>query len=200
MNYKIKHTTLSFKGKKILSFTPIVFLFLMQSFVVMAQKNGAVATFYLKNETIAGGDRVTYLATHEIVSSETEQFIIEPGAQVTLKAGKRIELLPGFKAEGNFSGTIETPEDIAFDEESFSKVDEHNVSMFPNPSSDAVNILAPYLIRSVKIIDMNGEMIMEEGSINDKAFTMDISGLKNGLYIIEISSQENVKKLRFEKN
>jgi hypothetical protein len=48
-------------------------------------------------------------------------------------------------------------------------------------------------------MDMNGFLQLEKTDINDTSFSLDISQLKPGFYILEIMADKSVETVRIEK-
>ncbi len=72
------------------------------------------------------------------------------------------------------------------------------VNIHPNPASCKISILAEDLL-SVRIIDFSGKVIVENAMLKDQS--LDVSGLKNGMYILQISTSKGTasKKLLIQK-
>jgi len=64
---------------------------------------------------------------------------------------------------------------------------ENTLSIYPNPASDILNINNDY--RSLEIFDMTGKIVYQSGESSIK--TLNISELKEGLYIISIIATDN---------
>jgi hypothetical protein len=64
---------------------------------------------------------------------------------------------------------------------------ENNISIYPNPSSDYITILAKNIpIKNIKIIDLTGKLIYENTFIEK----VNVSNLKTGMYVIQIESKD----------
>ncbi|MCB0380422.1 MAG: CotH kinase family protein [Flavobacteriales bacterium] len=62
-----------------------------------------------------------------------------------------------------------------------------NITIYPNPSSDFITILAKNIpIKNVKIIDLTGKLIYENTFIE----MVNVSNLKTGMYVIQIESKD----------
>jgi glucuronoarabinoxylan endo-1,4-beta-xylanase len=76
-----------------------------------------------------------------------------------------------------------------------------DVRLFPNPSADELHIQIRDLpVRGIRIeiIDIRGQQIMED-VIRNKNYIMDISALKEGIYIVVLRDRDSVRNLRFVK-
>lgn len=63
---------------------------------------------------------------------------------------------------------------------SIAELQSFEFSIYPNPSSDNINIISPYEITSVKVINAAGQVVM-----NEKENVITISSLDPGIYYIE---------------
>jgi hypothetical protein len=71
----------------------------------------------------------------------------------------------------------------------------------PNPASNQIKITSPNPIASVKVIDINGQIVLSENSKKSKIKTLDISSLPGGIYFISIKDdQGNVAIEKIIKN
>jgi hypothetical protein len=64
------------------------------------------------------------------------------------------------------------------------------LSLFPNPTSDVVNLESNVLIQEYKLIDMSGR-ILQDVQLNDYSTDLDLSPYSNGVYFIELISKGN---------
>ncbi len=74
-----------------------------------------------------------------------------------------------------------------------------NIVLSPNPSQDKVTITSTTQISGYHIYDLSGKLV-REGIINDSQYVVDISVLTNGMYFIEITSDENKEVHKILKN
>jgi hypothetical protein len=152
-------------------------------------------TAYLESQTIKAGELVTIVAG-TINGQPDKQFVIEKDGHAVLKAGKRIELNAGFKAlsgSGLFA-SIESCDPVV------TPPKEEPVAVFPNPTDGIINVEASYIINSLRVTDMSGFLQAEKTDINDTSFSLDISPLKAGFYILEIvAGKSAIEKVRIEK-
>ena len=82
----------------------------------------------------------------------------------------------------------------------------NDILLFPNPTSDLLKIMLPTnFVESsftFQIIDLNGATIFEKSNTRDKQQlqTIDVSGLKQGMYVLRVASNNTVKTIKFIKN
>jgi Secretion system C-terminal sorting domain len=67
----------------------------------------------------------------------------------------------------------------------------NKVSVFPNPSVEAVKISSKETIASVFVYDAIGNLIKEMKNVNTTNFTLERSGLEAGIYLVKIMSDKN---------
>jgi len=79
------------------------------------------------------------------------------------------------------------------------KINNNNISIFPNPSKNYIQIQANSLdIEKYSIIDINGKTIKQINYTNNNNI-IDISNLPNGVYILNIVTENTVINNRFIK-
>ena len=74
------------------------------------------------------------------------------------------------------------------------------VSIFPNPAENDLNLAweTPFSGR-VRLLDIQGRILLEESPQNQVQWTMDISFLPIGVYEAELSNESGSLNLRFTK-
>jgi Secretion system C-terminal sorting domain len=156
------------------------------------------ADVYVLNATVINaGTSVAYQAGSSIYTptGAGKTYSIEGYARANFKAGKRIELNPGFEVQskGSFTATIEVCKP--------SSINPSAIDVFPNPTTGVLTINSPNnIINSVRVTDMNALTKLEKWEVNVNALDLDLSDLKNGFYILEIIMGKNIQKVRIEKN
>ena len=100
----------------------------------------------------------------------------------------------------NYCATYNTPNGIStpmIDSDcslATSVFEKNEVSIYPNPSTNTLNISGVSNIVNVKIYNILGQMVQENASA-----TIDVSGLKAGNYFIKIETNDGVVSKRFVK-
>ncbi len=77
---------------------------------------------------------------------------------------------------------------------------ENNLSIYPNPSSQLINIPAiKDAVSEIRIFTITGKLVIktEAGTIN-KLHNIDVSGLSNGMYFIQVISEMEIISGKFE--
>ncbi len=71
-----------------------------------------------------------------------------------------------------------------------------NISIYPNPATDVLNINATLPVESYKIYNALGQMVAYE-RINSKQHSVDVKGMGYGIYIIQLQTSEGQINKRF---
>lgn len=74
-------------------------------------------------------------------------------------------------------------------------INKTQIRIFPNPSSDFINVISDEEITSIKIYDIKGSLIK-----SDKTSKVDISTFSKGNYIISIETKSGIETKKFIKN
>lgn len=69
------------------------------------------------------------------------------------------------------------------------------VSIYPNPTSDFVNVQTKSPIKNVKIFDGAGKMVTSKSKSNQ----LDVRNLSKGVYIINVETENGIQSLKFIK-
>ena len=94
--------------------------------------------------------------------------------------GSFAELDPTYNAENSVSLATKTSNDF-------------RVNVYPNPFNDKITVDSEHKINSLRIIDVNGRVML---SSNDGSKTISTSNLSPGVYILEINHQKVVKVVK----
>ena len=73
-----------------------------------------------------------------------------------------------------------------------------NISMYPNPVSDRLNISAQSTIKSAAIYNLLGKKVMSL-EINKNSESINVSGLASGMYLIKYSLDNAIGTAKFIK-
>lgn len=71
--------------------------------------------------------------------------------------------------------------------------------IWPDPADDLINIELPENfpgIYNLRIADVTGKIVLEKG-VNGKPLTLDVSGMKNGLFIMIITAENSIVTSKF---
>lgn len=69
--------------------------------------------------------------------------------------------------------------------------------VYPNPANTQVTVLTSGEITSLKLIDLNGKIVLSNNSVTESTF--DISTLPQGLYVVEVESDGKLGRKKFIK-
>lgn len=72
---------------------------------------------------------------------------------------------------------------------------EIDLQLYPNPTTNVLNIETELNIEKVEIFDMQGKMVQK---LNPESKTIDVSDFKSGLYYLILYSEDNVIRKKFE--
>lgn len=78
----------------------------------------------------------------------------------------------------------------------------NDISIYPNPTSDLLNISLENNIDlfSVRLFDIKNQTILEKNDLSGSKHSINISELSNGIYFLELKSQERTAKIKFIKS
>jgi hypothetical protein len=76
--------------------------------------------------------------------------------------------------------------------------DKTNISVYPNPCSEKLQVSSDLPIRSLQLFNARGEKILEKAA-NSNKIAINTSHLPNGIYFLKITtvSSDHLKKLVF---
>ncbi|WP_426279230.1 T9SS type A sorting domain-containing protein [Chryseobacterium sp. S-02] len=149
-----------------------------------------------------------YRASNTIVTED--DYTIVPDQNITMKAGNSITLLPnthimngstylakieGCEVVGERSIERRSSEKIALS----INLDEKkiiDIKIFPNPTSDILNIKTNFKINNVSVVDMAGRKI----NVKLEDSKLDVKSLAAGTYLISIETEGGTSSQKFIKN
>jgi hypothetical protein len=65
---------------------------------------------------------------------------------------------------------------------------EEGIVIFPNPSSASIEVRTSQNIKSIRVVNLRGQVVEEFLNINDKETVLNVSKLNNGTYILQINT------------
>lgn len=71
----------------------------------------------------------------------------------------------------------------------------NELSIYPNPANNLLNIQSSTQIQSVEVLNIQGQLVIKEGNVNQ----INVSNLTNGVYMIRIATDNGVKVQKFVK-
>lgn len=158
----------------------------------------------LNNITVASGQTVNYQATQTVSTAGGGTFFnVQSGGIATLMAGQNIALFPGTAvvSGASFRAMIANPcvtpniymenpttdsgTDGAGVEEKSTTTDHSAIlQVYPNPTSDDVNIISERLLDEVSVYNSMGSVVKQFRDIQKLDLRFDLHGLKPGIYLI----------------
>ena len=160
--------------------------------------NGNIDIFIYQQD--ASGNFITAHAIGGSSSDTPEAIMINEASEIFLTGSfsRTVDFDPGsgttnlisngsrdiFVAKFN-GAALSTPEFIS---------DDNQITLFPNPSSNMVNLRSAHAIRSVALFDLQGKRLYTKTGINDSSTQFDLKdNLQDGVYLIEIEFMDDSK-------
>lgn len=173
----------------------------------------AIGGVNCKAMTLKGKDKSTKQTTYKAKSITTKEGYTISGNQNIVFKAEKIDFLEMTDIQEGATVTIDIEEckdiptgtgkgisknkELKFDKDFSPK--NSNVSVYPNPSSDYVEILSNvYAIKLLQIASAEGKVVNKIGGLHTKFYFLDISSLSEGVYFLTIktsSGKSVVKKL-----
>lgn len=150
--------------------------------------------YYLSSETIVAGQQAVYTSGGTIFCPEGKQFVVEKDGYATLTAGGRIELNAGFEVHAG-GGLVALVEGCG----GAGDPDESPFNVFPNPTDGELHVESKNKINTIRLMDMNGITLIEQKEINNTSYTLDLSKVDPGIYILEVVDDKTAEKVRVER-
>ena len=89
---------------------------------------------------------------------------------------------------GNLNQGVQQPFEI-FNITSLNTIEGLNINIYPNPTSNFINIESKYETLSIKISDLNGNILETKNNITDKLISFD--KFSQGTYILTFTNKNN---------
>ena len=79
---------------------------------------------------------------------------------------------------------------------SLNKIDNNPIKMYPNPTSQTLNLSHTSSITNVRILNVLGQEVLVK-TMDSNEITLDVTNLQTGTYMVEITAQDgrSVQKL-----
>lgn len=77
------------------------------------------------------------------------------------------------------------------------------LSLYPNPGNEStVNIASENGLQqaNIRVLNVSGQLIKEVADCNGEQYSLDVSGLSGGLYLIEVQQGEHIARLKLIRN
>jgi hypothetical protein len=175
-----------------LSFFVLAFSLLLP---LTAAAQECVDIVYLKTDVIKSGREMIQRSSSAIYAQGVS-FLVENGGIVTLEAGERVALHPGFQVlNGGQLVVLPKKCDPVFEDE----IRGSRADVYPNPTQGVLNISSPYRMQKVKLVDLYGVVVVQQTDIDNEIFYIDTSEFQRGFYILEITWGNTTEKVRIEK-
>lgn len=93
-------------------------------------------------------------------------------------------------------GNIDTANDCST--ANVKEISFYNIDIYPNPTSNVINVRSEFTIDNLSIFDLMGRTVKQQIS-NNKEFSLDVSDLSKGIYLVKLSSGEKEAVTKFIK-
>lgn len=93
-----------------------------------------------------------------------------------------------------------TTKNIVLDRLSASDLNSMGIILYPNPSKTNIGIQSQETILNVKLVDVNGKVILEMNELNTNNILLNISDFSNGIYLAKIQTERGAETLQWVKN
>ncbi|MFZ4798381.1 MAG: DUF4465 domain-containing protein, partial [Bacteroidia bacterium] len=153
---------------------------------------------YLRN--VKTTDSVIFYLADYRNSDNSKDYILKDWAYADLSKFGYVDSI-SFKLESTDNGQfgMNTPAFFCIDNFEYDYktgvneiANQRSFSIYPNPSSSTINIDFNERFSTIKIIDIQGKMVLQS---NQK--TIDINGLENGIYIVQIATENGILNSKF---
>jgi len=76
------------------------------------------------------------------------------------------------------------------------------ISLYPNPTNESIKLsgLDDFAFSRVLIYDNTGKILQEYNLSSEKSICINVSSLRNGVYLLQVSNDKELKHIRFIKN
>jgi hypothetical protein len=74
---------------------------------------------------------------------------------------------------------------------------ENNMTVYPNPAKNQLNIIAPFEFNQIELIDIQGEVIKIISIEKTLQSFVDLNEMKDGMYFIKVTDGNKVSNQRF---
>lgn len=103
--------------------------------------------------------------------------------------------------EGNCGGNLTTGNstftgDVRTVNLALNEFNKSNIMIYPNPATDFINIIGIKVIKSIKILSLEGKLISTLNGVNK----INVSKLSTGVYLLEVETEKTlIKRIKFIK-
>lgn len=158
---------------------------------------GLVALFSFGYSSAQCASNIIITAAYSTTLTQSNNWIvttgtttISSGANVNLEATNYVQLNPDFKADATavFLAQI-VPCTLGNQQNSLS-----GFKVYPNPTSGQLNIKTINSINAVTVFDGNGRVLQSNNDIQNNEFTTNLDSFSNGIYFVEIVSDQEISR------
>jgi hypothetical protein len=83
-----------------------------------------------------------------------------------------------------------------------SYANENKISVSPNPTDNVFNVHSEQGLNnaSIHVVAINGKIVQQQESLTGNDFKIDVSSLSNGIYFVEVISENKISRVKLLKN
>jgi hypothetical protein len=100
---------------------------------------------------------------------------------------------------GNFSYTLSFTFNQSNCPTAINELDADQLNVFPVPSRGSLSINSKININNIKLIDLTGKCVMDVNIGNENNYQMELPGINDGLYLLQINNSNFVKRIQIIK-
>ena len=69
----------------------------------------------------------------------------------------------------------------------------NSIVLYPNPSSDVVNISSTAEVNTVEVMNYVGQPVYQATHVNSKTTRINVSTLRSGVYFVKVTTSEGIR-------
>jgi hypothetical protein len=100
---------------------------------------------------------------------------------------------------GNFSYTLSFTFNQSNCPTAINELGMDQLTIYPIPSQGSISIKAQFNINNVKVFDLTGKCVLNVNIGNENNYQMELPGLHDGLYLLQINNSDLVKRIQIIK-
>ncbi len=143
--------------------------------------NGEEMIYTLTLDILEGNHEYKYFLVEDDPSWDLGEWEGDPNRSINVDGDKTVNDIWGFI------------DDTSIDE---IMVAENELLLYPNPAHTNLNVVSDQMIRDIRIYDITGRVVFSQ-EVMDNTFKVDVSAMRNGLYIMQVNTSNGVRAHKF---
>jgi hypothetical protein len=82
---------------------------------------------------------------------------------------------------------------VTFPAVGIQEIGNDQISVYPNPANDVVNIVSTNDIKTIEVLNYIGQMVYANNSVSLKKVELNVSNFKSGVYFVKITTNSGIK-------